>query len=161
MRQISILFFLFWMCISHAQEEYAEQFQKQYEQNIKKEYINDIYIPENVSDAMRQLDQLSTASGRARLLETDESTASKRLVYGLGKWMSLNWNFYEGSRLSHHLKQLGVSRPDDMSKFLIVTYHRHLRNHPLEVKERAQSIFEQRKKEQERRNAGLKSSDKS
>ncbi len=127
--------------------------EEKYAQNIKLEYINDVYIPKDVADAMSEIDRLSDETGRSRLLETDEQTAADVLVMGLGKWLIVNWNFYDGSRLSHKLKDYGVSHPDDMAKFLIVSYHRHLRQVPQELEERGKVFYDQRKKEQELRAA--------
>ena len=135
-----------------AQDEIERAYNEQYEHNIALDYINNIYIPIDVNDALEQMDKLSDEEGRSRLLEADENLAAERLVYGLGKWMIVNWNFYEGSRLSHHLKTFGVTHPDDMAKFLIVSYHRHLRKVPLELKERGEQFRIKDKKEQEKRN---------
>lgn len=130
-----------------------ELYNAKYEANIKLEYINDVYIPVDVAEAMVQLDELSNEEGRKRMLEAPEELAAERLVFGLGKWMILHWNFFEGSRLSEHLKGFGVTFPDDMAKFLIVSYHRYLRQAPLELEKRGQAFFDARKQEQEIRNA--------
>jgi len=151
-----ILFLFIIPCLAHAQQVDEEAIEAQYQENIQKEYINDIYIPIDIADAMKQIDLLSDEPGRARLLEADEQLAADRLVMGLGKWMIVNWNFYEGSRLSHRIKGYGVSHPDDMAKFLIVSYHRYLRNAPLELEERGKSFYDTRKENQEKRNAKKK-----
>ena len=129
----------------NAQSSYEEEFQKNYEINITKERINDIYIPIDIDDAMIELDRLSTAEGRNKMIEASEEVIKSRLIYGLGKWMILNWNFYEGSRLSHVLKQKGISYPHDMASFLLVTYYRHLKGLPLEIEGRAKVIHKKRK----------------
>lgn len=135
-----------------AQNDYEDTFNRQYQQNILKEEINGVYIPKDIPDALRQLDKLSSEEGRKKLIEGDESTVGDVLIYGLGKWMIVNWNFYEGSRLSHVLKEKGVSMPDDMARYLIITYYRYLKNIPLELDERAEAIRDKRQKEQEARN---------
>jgi len=132
-----------------------QQIEEQYAFNIQQTHINDVYIPEDVDDAMTELDRLSDETGRAKFLETDEDNAAKVLVKGLGRWMIVNWNFFDGSRLSHYLKEMGVSHPDDMAKFLIVSYHRYLRGADQEYKIRAKIYEEQRKSDQEKRNAEL------
>lgn len=147
----SFLLLFYGWCI--GQEDVVLSQEEQYAFNIEQEYINDIYIPSDIADAISQLDMLSNEAGRARLLEADEKLAADRLVMGLGKWMIVNWNFYDGSRLSHKIKEYGVTHPDDMAKFLIVSYHRHLRKVPLELEERGKLFFDQRKTEQEKRNA--------
>ena len=129
----------------------AEQLRK-YEENILKEEINGVYIPIDIDDAMTQLDNIANEESRAKLIGADEELVVERLNRGLGKWMISKWNFYDGSRLSHHLKQQGVSLPNDMSLFLIRTYYRQLNELPFEIEERASAIYDLRKKEQEERN---------
>ena len=129
----------------------AEQLRK-YEENILKEEINGVYIPIDIDDAMTQLDNIANEESRAKLIGADEELVVERLNRGLGKWMISKWNFYDGSRLSHHLKQQGVSLPNDMSSFLIRTYYRQLNELPFEIEERASAIYDLRKKEQEERN---------
>lgn len=149
------ILYLILLCPILGQAQSAEElaYKKKYEENIKLAYINDVYIPEDVMDAMKQIDLLSDEAGRAKMIEAPEEVIASRLVKGLGKWMTLKWNFYEGSRLGHHLKEYGVSHPEDMSRFLIVSYHRYLRNVPLELEARGQALFEKRKEDQEKRNA--------
>ncbi len=139
--------------VINGQKELVVTPEERYAQNIQLEYINDVYIPINVVDAMSEIDRLSDDKGKARLLETDEQNAADKLVMGLGKWLIVNWNFYEGSRLSHKLKEYGVTHPDDMAKFLIVSYHRHLRQAPQELEKRGKAYFDKRKKDQEIKNA--------
>jgi hypothetical protein len=135
-----------------GQDDYVAEQKRKYEENILKEEINGVYIPINIDDAMMQLDEIANEESRAKLIGADEELVVERLNRGLGKWMISKWNFYEGSRLSHHLKQLGVSLPNDMSSFLIRTYYRQLNELPLQIEERAAAIYDLRKKEQEERN---------
>jgi hypothetical protein len=135
-----------------GQDDYVAEQKRKYEENILKEEINGVYIPINIDDAMMQLDEIANEESRAKLIGADEELVVERLNRGLGKWMISKWNFYEGSRLSHHLKQLGVSLPNDMSSFLIRTYYRQLNGLPLQIEERAAAIYDLRKKEQEERN---------
>ena len=138
--------------ILFGQEDIAAEHQRKYEENILKEEINGIYIPMDIDDAMAQLNKIANEESRAKLIGADEELVVERLNRGLGKWMISKWNFYEGSRLSHQMKQLGVSHPTDMSSFLIRTYYRQLNELSLNIEERASAIYEQRKKEQEERN---------
>ena len=135
-----------------AQDDLAAAKQKQYEENIVKEEINGIYIPYDIEDAMTQLNLMANEESRAKLIGIDEDVVVERLNKGLGRWMMINWSFFEGSRLSHHLRQMGVSIPEDMAEFLITTYYRELNKIDIEIKSRAKAIYERRKKEQEQRN---------
>jgi len=48
--------------------------------------------------------------------------------------MIVNWGFYEGSRLTAFLNQLDLYHPEDMARFVIITFHRSINRKPLEVK---------------------------
>ena len=147
-----IWIFIFFSGFCAGQEDYEAEVLRTYQENIKKEKINDVYIPKDIYDAFGILDRLSTREGRDRLIQGEEEIIRKTLVHGLGKWMIVNWNFYEGSRLSHHLKEFGVTLPDDMAEYLIISYYRYLKGLPLELEERGQLMHQKRKKEQEERN---------
>ncbi len=153
---LTLVAFLLTASVILSQKDYEAEYMDRYNKNIQLEYINEVYIPSDVMDALAQIDALSNEAGRKRLLEAPEDLAAERLVLGLGKWMIVNWNFYEGSRLSHHLKTYGVTFPEDMAKFLIVSYHRHLRGVPLDLEQRGQTFYDLRKKEQDIRNSKKK-----
>lgn len=139
---------LIFVCPSFGQDKFELDYEEEYAKNITLEKINGVYIPVDVSDALTELDRLSSPEGRQLLMAGKEEDIANTLIYGLGKWMIVNWNFYNGSRLSHDLKQRGVTLPDDMALYLIVTYYRHLKGLPLQLEERAQEIYEKRKREQ-------------
>lgn len=116
-----------------------------YQSNIKKTRLYGVYIPKDIEDALAELDKLSTPEARTKLKEADESTIGKKLRFGLGRWMEYNWNFQEGSRFSHFLKDMGIWHTDDMVEFMIIIYFRHVSGLPIEEKELAKSFIEKRK----------------
>ena len=130
---------------------YQELYEMEYQKRIMLEKINGRYIPKNMDDAMAQLDILVDAVGKAKFKSQPEAIAVKKIHFSFGRWMIVNWGFYEGSRLSHFLKQKGVSYPDDMATVLMTCYHRHLLGVPLKFEELAAEFAEIRKKEVEER----------
>jgi len=128
-----------------------EQFQKNYEKRIKKERLYGVYIPKDLPDAFVQLNKLTPREAKANFKNVPEEVAVKKLHFSLGRWIIHNWGFYEGSRLSHHLKKVGVSHPDDQARVIITTYHRYLNKQPLESKKVAEFYAEKRRKELEER----------
>jgi hypothetical protein len=128
----------------------AAEYEKQYQDRIKQEKINGVYIPKNLDDAMLQLDKLISPDAQAKVRVVPEDSACMRLHHRMGQWMILNWGFYGGSRLSHYLRSAGVSYPDDMADFLIIAYHRHLNKKPYSIKELATKFKEKRKVEFEK-----------
>lgn len=127
-----------------------KEFEKQYQERIKKEKLNNVYIPKNLDDAMLQLDKIISPESQAKVKIIPEDSVCLALHNRLGQWIILNWGFYGGSRLSHYLRSAGVTYPDDMADFLILAYHRRLNGKPIEIKELATYYREKRKKEFEK-----------
>jgi hypothetical protein len=118
-----------------------------YEANLTKEYIRGMYIPANMKEAFRELINLSSESSLDKFKEGEEELVARRLHFGLGKWISAKWNFYGGSRFTKYLNELGVSYPDDMVTYTIVSFHRFINQRPLELEERAAVYREKREAE--------------
>jgi hypothetical protein len=131
--------------LSQGLDTYEASFEENYQSRIEKEYLFDVYIPEDITDAFLQLNKLIDADSREKFIYLAEEAATRKLHFSLGRWMIYNWQFYEGSRLSHHLKELGLSHPDDMARFIITTYHRSLNKKPLEVKALIEELVNARK----------------
>lgn len=123
------------------------QFQKQYNKRIKKERLFGVYIPKDMPDAITQLNKLSPQEAKVSMKTVEEEVAVRKLHFSLGRWIIHNWGFYQGSRFSHHLKQIGVSHPDDQARVVITAYHRFLNKKPLELKKLAEYYQEKRRKE--------------
>ena len=115
-----------------------EEYLKNYDRRIKKEYIFGVYIPLDLADAFTQLNRLTDKSSKAKFKVMEEELAAEKLHFSLGRWIIHNWGFYDGSRFSHYLKKLGISHPDDMARFVIVSYHRNLNRKSLNVKEQVE-----------------------
>lgn len=124
-----------------------EEYEKQYNQNIRKAKIDGIYIPKNMDEAIQEIIRLSPAESLAKFKGADEDMVVKKLHFGLGKWLSFNWNFDGGSRYSHYLRMMGVTYPDDMINFTLRSLHKYLNDVPLDLEKRAKAIKDKRKKE--------------
>ncbi|TNE49224.1 MAG: hypothetical protein EP344_18325 [Bacteroidetes bacterium] len=122
-----------------------DEFERQYQERIKKDRLHGIYIPKNLDDALAQLDKLSSAESKQTFMAIPEDDVCKVMHNRLGQWMIVNWGFYEGSRLSHYLRSAGVTYPDDMADFLILAFHRHLHQKPISIRELAVYFREHRK----------------
>lgn len=129
-----ILFVLFLPLFLLGQSEDAKRYAEEYEKNIQKSQIDGIYIPKDMADAFIELDRLTSRENKAKFISLNEKEASKRLFFSLGRWITIKWQFYEGSRFSHYLKTAGLKHPDDMTFFVMIMYHRHLTKAPLDVK---------------------------
>ncbi len=135
-----------------AQSDYypagEQQLDSLYQANITKSRINDIYIPRNLKDAHRRLERETPADAKSKFKAAEDGKeVSKKLHYGIGRWMIVNWNFYEGSRLSHSIKKMGVSHPDDIAQFILRTFHNYLNERPLDEEKIIKELLTERKKE--------------
>ncbi len=126
-----------------------------YNANIKKSKLYGVYIPRDIDDAMAKLMELTTEEARKPMLKVGEDTIARKLYFGLGRWMEYNWNFDEGSRFSHVLREKGLAYTEDMTRFMLITFHRHISKKPLDsdvliskiVKQRMEKIQKAREKD--------------
>ena len=121
-----------------------------YQWRIQQRTLNDIYIPSDIDDAMVELGELSSENAIKKFKTAAEEEVARQLFFGLGKWITSNWQFYEGSRFSHYLRGLGLSHPDDMVIFVIESFHRYLHDKDLNVEERIEKLREERRKKARR-----------
>ncbi|RMG85938.1 MAG: hypothetical protein D6714_05040 [Bacteroidetes bacterium] len=136
---------------SQKPPETLTEFEKKYQRNIRQEYLYGVYIPKDLADAFVQLNRKIDEESRAKFTALPDTIAADKLFFSLGRWIIYNWNFYEGSRFSHYLHNLGIHHPDDMARFVIITYHRNLRRQPLQVKELIEHFQKLREAERLRR----------
>lgn len=122
-------------------------FQKQYKANIKKSYINKVYIPKDLKDAFKELQELAKKESIDKFKNAEESFVIPRIHTGLGRWIILHWNLYDGSRIGHVVREYGVSYPDDQAIFILTTFHRHLNNQPLKIEELVNTLLARRAKQ--------------
>jgi hypothetical protein len=116
-----------------AQQNTIDAYEKRYAWRIQQEQLFEVYIPMDISDALKELYKRTDSKSKLKFKTLQEDSAAVKLFFSLGRWMSYNWGFYEGSRLSFSLQKSGVNHPDDMAKFLIILFNRSLNNRPLEV----------------------------
>ncbi len=124
-----------------------DEYEKQYQERIKKDRLYGIYIPRNLDDALAQLDKLTSPEAKKVFMSIPEDSVCRIMHNRLGQWMIVNWSFYEGSRLSHYLRSAGVTYPDDMADFLILAFHQHVHGKPVVIKDLAVYFREKRKTE--------------
>lgn len=117
-----------------------------YRENITKTKLYGVYIPRDIPDAMLRLDALTEEKDRIKLRTISEDTMARKLFFGLGRWMTYNWNLDEGSRLSHLLRLKGLTHTEDMVYTLLVLYHRHIMEKDLNADLLIAEVVERRKK---------------
>ena len=125
--------------------ETLEEYEAAYQRRIRQEVLNSVYIPKDLADAFNELNKKIDPDSERKFLSLPDTVAAQKLFFSLGRWINVNWGFYGGSRLSHYLKGIGITHPEDMATFIIITYHRNLRREPLEVKSVVERLLEKRR----------------
>jgi hypothetical protein len=122
------------------------EFKASYEERIKKERLMGRYIPKDLNDAFAVINTMIEEKDREKFRQLNEQAALHKLYFSFHRWLIVNWGFEGGSRFSHYLKQMGLSHPEDMATFVVITYHRKLNNKELGVKDLVTSLKEERQK---------------
>jgi len=153
MRQI--IFLLLFIPFLHSDlaaqkpPETADEYEKAYQRRIRRDMIRGVYIPKDIGNAFAELNRLTDKESRTKFKKMPEGLAAEKLHFSLGRWLIVNWGFYEGSRFTVWLNQVGLFHPDDMARFVIITYHRNLNRNSLDVKALVEQLLENRKKIEE------------
>ena len=146
-----LIFSFTFLTLSFAQSDAEKEYNAEYAQRIKLSRIEGVYIPKDMPDAFVELQNLSEPAGIQKFKLTSEDVVASRLQGGIGRWMQINWSFFEGSRFSHYLKSLGLHHPDDMSVVVMVSFHRHLNDLPLDIESQVLAIQKNRAIEHQER----------
>ena len=131
--------------------ETSKQYLENYKQRIQQTQLAGQYIPKDLPDAINELNKLTDEASRAKFKSMTEQDAGHKLYFSLGRWIATNWGFYEGSRMSHYLKEVGISFPEDQAISIILAWHRTLNKKEINFKEIRDTFVEKRKKEHEAR----------
>ncbi len=124
---------------------------KNYQKRIKKAKLYGIYIPQNMGDAHLRLSRLISPEAKQKFDMMTEEQVAHKLFFSLGRWIILNWGLEDGSRLSHDLRKLGLTHPEDMAQFLMITYHRKRQHLPFNAKSLIHKLVKARKEEWQKR----------
>ncbi len=135
------------ICLSQTKDAYD----KKYEWRIRQEVLYGVYIPKDVNEALIILSKLTDEESKTKFKNLSEKEAVQKLFFSFGRWMTYNWSFYDGSRLSVQLGNMGVHSPEDMCRFLMILFHRSLNKKPLEIKKTLAEIHEKEKRQKEER----------
>lgn len=129
---------------STAEASFEEQYQQEYLKRIQKSHINGFYIPVDLQDALRILDEIVDEKGKQKFRSREDSVAVNGIYFSFGRWINLNWGMERGSRLTVALNKLGVSYPDDMTRMIMYAWHRHLNHQPLALDSLVERVIQER-----------------
>jgi hypothetical protein len=127
----------------------AEDIKRNYEWRVQQSKLNGQYIPKDLFDAFAELNKLTDADARAKFIALTENEAGRK--FSLGRWITVNWGLYEGSRLGQYLREAGVSHPEDQAVVIMVCWHRSLKKKDINFKQVKDVLVAKRKREREER----------
>lgn len=128
-----------------------KDFDEKYKWRIEQTSLAGQYIPKDLPDALIELNKLTDEASRTKFKSMSENDAEHKLYFSLGRWVATNWSFYEGSRLSHYLREVGITFPEDQAGSIILAWHRSLNKKDINFREIRDKIVAKRKQEREDR----------
>ena len=122
--------------------------------DCKKKYEKEDYVPKNLNDAVSYLECQWSEEDKAEFKSKPEEQAVTELHFGTGQAIRNNWNLWKKgkNRLELFFNIRGISHPDDISSIILTSFHRHLNQKDIELKEQIdyyKSYWEKAKAEYE------------
>ncbi|MDE6801971.1 MAG: hypothetical protein K2J06_04305, partial [Muribaculaceae bacterium] len=102
-------------------KELNEHAKEQYNERVRADSIDGIYIPVNLTDACQELDKMFDNETKEDIIRLGKDFRSEA-HHTLGMWIRNNWGLWGGSRLQAYLRDKGYSDPDEMSDYLLTCY---------------------------------------
>ncbi|MBK9377353.1 MAG: hypothetical protein IPM86_03370 [Saprospiraceae bacterium] len=121
-----------------------------FQARVKLSRINDVYIPTDTKDAIKELYRLTQEEARLKMLKVPEDTIASKLHFSLGRWMQINWGFDEGSRLSAYFIKNKVTFVDDMVDLLLRAFYRDIKGIPIDEANLMKAYSKVRKEQMDR-----------
>jgi len=92
-------------------------------------------IPNDLSECFKEIRIIMSNSEDEEWFKTSsEDDAIISTHHGLGEYIRNNWNLWtKKSNLYHYLVKMGLTHPDDMSTFILRSFHRLLNNKDLDL----------------------------
>lgn len=104
----------------------------------------EIIKPNNLSECFEHLDKILIESEDGDWFKgAEEKDAVIQSHHALGMWIRNNWGLWsKDSKLYDYLNKFGLVHPDDMSSFILTSYHRHLNKKELQLEEQVKYYIE-------------------
>jgi len=101
--------------------------------------LRGFYIPKDLQDCFRKLNQFFDDTTKANIKKLSEREFAGRYHMGFGMWLRNNWGLWGGSRLSQYFHELGIDFAEDMSGIIFDSYHRYLLGTQIKLAEQVKS----------------------
>lgn len=115
---------------------------------MDEEELKEIEQPTDLEDSFKHLDKILKDNSELKNIAEDKVLGMAH--FGLGMWLRNNWYLWWSKKLAEEFKEknypqdkpllvkmfnddMNIHHADDMSSIIILSYHRHLNNKPLEL----------------------------
>ena len=98
---------------------------------IKQDTLDGVYIPENLEDCFRELNNIMTDNNK----EAFRKSNSIDYHMGLGTNLRNRWGLWSSSRLRKYFFDIGVTHPDNMSGIILESYNRILNGKTVDLEQ--------------------------
>jgi len=106
-----------------------------YQIRIQESELDGMYIPKDLYDVFKELDKLMDEDAKKIFMAYSDAEVDRKTHGSLGVWLEHKWSLSEGSRLSEYFRKMRVPHYDYMIGIIITSYHRHLHEKDLKIKE--------------------------
>jgi hypothetical protein len=106
-----------------------------YQARVLESELDGMYIPKDLYDVFRELDKLMDDDTKQAFMAYSDEEVDRKTHGSLGVWLEHKWSLSEGSRLSEYFRKMRVPHYDYMIGIIIRSYHRHLHQKDLKIKE--------------------------
>ena len=96
---------------------------------------NSAYIPNNLEECFIQLRKILTKEQLNDFRSLSEDEVIRQCHLGLGMWIRNYWGLWKKSRLAKYFNNMGIFHPDDMSGIILLSFHRHLHEKDIRLRE--------------------------
>ena len=109
-------------------------FAKDTSNNKIKAGSENIQKPKNLNECFIELNKIIKPKDLKTFKKSNEKELSLYHL-GLGVWIRNNWIRPKNSPLANYFAKMGITHPDDMSSIILKSFHRHLNNKDIKLKE--------------------------
>lgn len=106
-----------------------------YQLRVLESELDGMYIPKDLYDVFKELDKLMDGQAKKAFMAFSDAEVDRKTHGSLGVWLEHKWSLSEGSRLSEYFRKMKVPHYDYMIGIIITSYHRHLHQKDLKIKE--------------------------
>jgi hypothetical protein len=106
-----------------------------YQLRVLESELDGMYIPKDLYDVFKELDKLMDDQAKKAFMAFSDAEVDRKTHGSLGVWLEHKWSLSEGSRLSEYFRKMKVPHYDYMIGIIITSYHRHLHEKDLKIKE--------------------------